>query len=91
MVGGMITATVLTLLVIPAIYLLWRRWQVRRGPEAIVRLELLDAVVCCVKQAGVPRLTVERVHALDSGRGPGLGEDLVSRGIRVCREGVDAV
>ncbi len=30
MVGGMISATVLTLLVIPAIYLLWRRWQLRR-------------------------------------------------------------
>ncbi len=29
MVGGMISATVLTLLVIPAIYLLWRRWQLR--------------------------------------------------------------
>ena len=31
MVGGMISATVLTLLVIPAIYLLWRRGQLRRG------------------------------------------------------------
>jgi Cu(I)/Ag(I) efflux system membrane protein CusA/SilA len=30
MVGGMLTATVLTLVVIPAIYLLWRRWQVAR-------------------------------------------------------------
>ena len=29
MVGGMISATLLTLLVIPAIYLLWRRWQLR--------------------------------------------------------------
>jgi len=42
MVGGMITATVLTLLVIPAIYLLWRRWQVRRRPEAPVRKALHD-------------------------------------------------
>ena len=32
MVGGMVSATVLTLLVIPAIYLLWRRGQLRRGP-----------------------------------------------------------
>jgi Cu(I)/Ag(I) efflux system membrane protein CusA/SilA len=31
MVGGMITSTVLTLVVIPAIYLLWRRWQVARA------------------------------------------------------------
>jgi Cu(I)/Ag(I) efflux system membrane protein CusA/SilA len=30
MVGGMLSATVLTLVVIPAIYLLWRRWQVAR-------------------------------------------------------------
>ncbi len=36
MVGGMITATVLTLVVIPAIYLLWRSWQVKRRPEASV-------------------------------------------------------
>ena len=31
MVGGMVTATILTLVVLPAIYLLWRRWQVRNG------------------------------------------------------------
>ncbi len=37
MVGGMVTATILTLVVIPAIYLLWRQWQVRRRPEAPVR------------------------------------------------------
>jgi len=30
MVGGMITSTILTLVVIPAIYYLWRAWQVRR-------------------------------------------------------------
>jgi Cu(I)/Ag(I) efflux system membrane protein CusA/SilA len=30
MVGGMISSTVLTLVVIPAIYLLWRRWQLGR-------------------------------------------------------------
>ncbi|MYA34309.1 MAG: efflux RND transporter permease subunit [Gemmatimonadales bacterium] len=37
MVGGMISATVLTLLVIPAIYLLWRRWQLRRIADAPLR------------------------------------------------------
>jgi Cu(I)/Ag(I) efflux system membrane protein CusA/SilA len=31
MVGGMVTSTILTLVVIPAIYYLWRAWQVRRG------------------------------------------------------------
>jgi Cu(I)/Ag(I) efflux system membrane protein CusA/SilA len=30
MVGGMVTSTVLTLVVIPAIYLVWRRWEVAR-------------------------------------------------------------
>ncbi|HSG82795.1 MAG TPA: CusA/CzcA family heavy metal efflux RND transporter [Gemmatimonadota bacterium] len=30
MVGGMVSATILTLVVIPAIYLVWRRWQVGR-------------------------------------------------------------
>jgi Cu(I)/Ag(I) efflux system membrane protein CusA/SilA len=30
MVGGMVTATLLTLAVIPAIYYLWRRWQLER-------------------------------------------------------------
>ena len=31
MVGGMVTSTILTLMVIPAIYALWRSWQLRRG------------------------------------------------------------
>jgi Cu(I)/Ag(I) efflux system membrane protein CusA/SilA len=31
MVGGMVSATVLTLVLIPAVYLIWRRWQVQRG------------------------------------------------------------
>jgi len=31
MVGGLITSTILTLVVIPAIYTLWRGWQLRKG------------------------------------------------------------
>ena len=31
MVGGMISATILTLLVIPAAFLIWRRTQIKRG------------------------------------------------------------
>jgi copper/silver efflux system protein len=31
MVGGMISSTVLTLVVIPAVYALWREWQLSRG------------------------------------------------------------
>jgi Cu(I)/Ag(I) efflux system membrane protein CusA/SilA len=37
MVGGMVTATLLTLVVIPAIYLLWRGWQVAHGSEPSAR------------------------------------------------------
>jgi hypothetical protein len=33
---------VLTLVVIPAIYLLWRRWQLERRPAAAVREALRD-------------------------------------------------
>ncbi len=39
----MLTSTVLTLVVIPAIYLLWRQWELRRRPEAPVREVLRDA------------------------------------------------
>lgn len=38
--------------------------------RAVVRTGLLDAVVHCLKAAGVPRLTVERVHAIGSGVDP---------------------
>ncbi len=30
MVGGMISSTILTLVVIPAIYSLWKEWELRR-------------------------------------------------------------
>jgi copper/silver efflux system protein len=33
MIGGMVTSTILTLAVIPAIYALWRGWQMRTGRE----------------------------------------------------------
>ncbi|NIS65093.1 MAG: CusA/CzcA family heavy metal efflux RND transporter, partial [Gemmatimonadales bacterium] len=42
MVGGMVTSTVLTLVVIPAIYLIWRRWEVRRRPMHPAREALRD-------------------------------------------------
>lgn len=42
MFGGMITSTILTLVVIPAIYVVWRSRQVRRGPEAGVAQALGD-------------------------------------------------
>ncbi|MHB8500251.1 MAG: efflux RND transporter permease subunit [Candidatus Acidiferrales bacterium] len=33
MVGGMLTSTILTLIVIPVIYEMWRGWQMRHAPE----------------------------------------------------------
>ncbi|NNF26957.1 MAG: efflux RND transporter permease subunit, partial [Gemmatimonadetes bacterium] len=33
MVGGMISATLLTLLIVPALYALWREWELRDGWE----------------------------------------------------------
>jgi len=42
MVGGMITSAVLTLVVTPTIYLVWRRWQVRRRPARPVVEALRD-------------------------------------------------
>ena len=36
--------------------------------RAIVRREMLDRVVHALKDAGVPRLTVTRVHAIGAGR-----------------------
>jgi Cu(I)/Ag(I) efflux system membrane protein CusA/SilA len=34
MVGGMVSSTVLTLVVIPAVYSLWREWQLQRETAA---------------------------------------------------------
>lgn len=34
MVGGMVSSTVLTLVVIPAVYSLWREWEIRRASQA---------------------------------------------------------
>jgi Cu(I)/Ag(I) efflux system membrane protein CusA/SilA len=42
MVGGMITSTILTLVVIPSIYLVWRRWQLQRRPASALREALRD-------------------------------------------------
>ncbi len=51
MVGGMISATVLTLVVIPAIYLLWRRWQVRHRPGAPIREALRDGMALAPQES----------------------------------------
>ena len=33
MIGGMVTSTILTLFIIPAIYLIWRGWELRTGTK----------------------------------------------------------
>jgi nitrogen regulatory protein P-II 1 len=38
--------------------------------RAVVRPEMLDRVVRCLKESGVPRLTVTRVHAIGAGVDP---------------------
>jgi len=38
--------------------------------RAVVRREMLDRVVHCLKEAGAPRFTVTRVHALGAGVDP---------------------
>ncbi len=38
--------------------------------RAVVRLEMLDRVVRRLKESGVPRLTVTRVHAIGRGMDP---------------------
>lgn len=55
--------------------------------RAIVRLELLDAVIYCLKQAGVPRLTVERVHAIGSGVDPDAAKISVREGSEYADKG----
>jgi Cu(I)/Ag(I) efflux system membrane protein CusA/SilA len=30
MVGGLISSTILTLVIIPAVYYIWRQWELRR-------------------------------------------------------------
>jgi copper/silver efflux system protein len=34
MIGGMVTATVLTLLVIPALYFIWKTWELNPTPAS---------------------------------------------------------
>lgn len=38
--------------------------------RAIVRIEMLDCVVHCLNESGVPRLTVTRAHAIGAGVDP---------------------
>jgi Cu(I)/Ag(I) efflux system membrane protein CusA/SilA len=35
MIGGMVSSTVLTLIVIPAVYSLWKQWELRREAASV--------------------------------------------------------
>lgn len=38
MIGGMVTSTILTLVIIPAIYVVWRGWEMRRAGVEVAKL-----------------------------------------------------
>ncbi len=70
-----------------------RRRDDTRGPRmveirAIVRLEMLDSVVHCLKEAGVPRLTITRVHAIGSGVDPATVRISFRAGSEYARKGM---
>jgi copper/silver efflux system protein len=44
MVGGMISSTVLTLVVIPAVYSLWKEWTLRSVPRSPAPAGVLEPV-----------------------------------------------
>jgi nitrogen regulatory protein P-II 1 len=48
--------------------------------RAIVRLEMLDRVVHALREAGVPRLSVARLHALGAGVDPSLARVAAEEG-----------
>jgi nitrogen regulatory protein P-II 1 len=48
--------------------------------RAIVRTEMLDRVVHCLKEAGVPRMAVTRVDAIGAGSDPATARFSVDEG-----------
>ena len=56
--------------------------------RAIVRTEMLDRVVHALKDAGVPRMTVERVHAIGSGVDPAAASISFEEGTEYVDKGV---
>jgi nitrogen regulatory protein P-II 1 len=49
--------------------------------RAIVRMEMLDRVVHCLRDAGVPRLSVTRLHAVGAGVDPSAARVRVEEGV----------
>ena len=54
MVGGMVSSTMLTLVVIPAVYSLWRQWQLERGPTPTFSAALDSRDPAGLRPAEVP-------------------------------------
>jgi Cu(I)/Ag(I) efflux system membrane protein CusA/SilA len=40
MVGGLVSSTILTLIIIPAIYDIWKRWELKKAMVIIPKLEI---------------------------------------------------
>jgi hypothetical protein len=57
----MLSATLLTLLVIPVLYSLWREWQIKLRPAGSISHEALE---------DVPRLMISHVRAVGNGADP---------------------
>ena len=48
--------------------------------RAVIRKEMLDRVIHCLKEAGVPRLTVVHVHAVGAGVDPACAKISLEEG-----------
>lgn len=57
-----------------------------RAVHAVVRLELLDRVVQRLKRAGVPRMTVQRVHAIGAGVDPATARISLDEGTELAEK-----
>ena len=55
MVGGMVSSTVLTLVVIPAIYALWKGWELRQE-KIVAEIEQGQGETLSI-EGGIPRFT----------------------------------
>ncbi len=53
MVGGVVTAAVVVLLVFPAVYCIWRGWEVSRDPGSLTRGRIPDFPEQCVGKDGL--------------------------------------
>jgi copper/silver efflux system protein len=77
-VGGLLTAMVLALIVIPVVYTLWREWQLRRRrfPAVVAEVPDLAGALHHVQFVAPPRLALAGVVVPGAAEGA-LGSDVV--------------